>query len=118
VKTLYGLKLPGRRWYQKPSPLLISFSVKQYAVLQVVLCMTSLAARGITVVDVHGDDRITAASSIKLMDTLRASLRKHFVVTNLDMLNCVGSKLSIIIEVVWHEPGPPFPTPSVNSGTT
>jgi hypothetical protein len=100
VKTLYGLKQSGRRWYQKLSSVFMSLGFKQCAVDQAVY-FRAVATKGeLTVVVVHVDDCSIVATTIRLVEELKAGLRKHFEVTDLGELHWM-----LGIEVKRDRPG-------------
>src|SRR5712671_1311868 len=87
VKTLYGLKQSGRRWYQKLTSIFNSMGFQQCQVDQAVFFKTNAAERATTVVAVHVDDCTIAASSPELVVDLKDGLQKHVEVTNLGELH-------------------------------
>jgi hypothetical protein len=100
VKTLYGLKQSGRRWYQKLSSVFASLGFKQCAVDQAVYFKVVAAKGELTVVVVHVDDCSIVATIIRLIEELKAGLRQHFEVTDLGELNWM-----LGIEVKRDRPG-------------
>jgi Reverse transcriptase (RNA-dependent DNA polymerase) len=87
VKTLYGLKQSGRRWYQKLSSIFTSLGFKCCSVDQAIFHKRDKAKDELTVVAVHVDDCTIAASSMRLVDEFKAGLRKHVEVTDLGPLH-------------------------------
>ena len=87
IKTLYGLKQSGRRWYQKLTSVFISLGFTQCSVDQAVYYKISRDEGELTIVVVHVDDCSIAATSDDLVDALKAGLRKHFEVTDLGELH-------------------------------
>ena len=87
VKTLYGLKQSGRRWYQKLTSIFDTLGLKQCQVDQAVFFKSDKKAGDITVVAVHVDDCTIAASSARLVDALKTGMRKHVEVTDLGELH-------------------------------
>ena len=87
VKTLYGLKQSGRRWYQKLSSIFVSLGFKQCAVDQAVYFKVVKLKGELIVVVVHVDDCTIVASTIRLIEELKAGLRKHVEVTDLGELH-------------------------------
>jgi len=87
VKTLYGLKQSGRRWYQKLTSIFNSMGFQQCQVDQAVFFKTNAAERATTVVAVHVDDCTIAASSPELVVDLKDGLQKHVEVTDLGELH-------------------------------
>jgi transposase InsO family protein len=87
VKTLYGLKQSGRRWYQKLTSIFTSLGFSQCQVDQAVFYKMNAAARVTTVVAVHVDDCTIAASTPELVADLKDGLRKHVEVTDLGQLH-------------------------------
>ena len=87
VKTLYGLKQLGRCWYQKLSSVFLFLGFKQYAVDQAVYFCIVMHKGELTVIVVHVDDCTIVATTIHLIEELKAGLHKHFEVTNLGELH-------------------------------
>ena len=87
VKTLYGLKQSGHRWYQKLSSVFLSLGFKQCAVDQAVYFCVVVHKGELTVIVVHVDDCTIVATTICLIEELKARLRKHFEVTDLGELH-------------------------------
>ena len=87
IKTLYGLKQSGRRWYQKLTSIFTSLGFRQCAVDQAVFFKSDQKAAELTVVAVHVDDCTIAASSARLVDALKAGMRRHVEVTDLGELH-------------------------------
>jgi transposase InsO family protein len=87
VKTLYGLKQSGRRWYQKLTSIFDTLGFKQCQVDQAVFFKSDKKAGDITVVAVHVDDCTIAASSARLVDALKDGMRQHVEVTDLGELH-------------------------------
>ena len=87
VKTLYGLKESGRRWYQKLTSIFDTPGFKQCQVDQAFLYKSNQKAGEITVVAVHVDDCTIAASNARLMDALKEGMRQHVKVTDLGELH-------------------------------
>jgi Reverse transcriptase (RNA-dependent DNA polymerase) len=100
VKTLYGLKQSGRRWYQKLSSVFDSLGFKQCAVDQAVYFRAIGTKGDLTVVVVHVDDCSIVATTIRLVEELKAGLRAHFEVTDLGELHWM-----LGIEVKRDRPG-------------
>jgi hypothetical protein len=87
IKTLYGLKQSGWRWYQKLTSIFISLSFTQCSVDQAVYYKVSRDEGELTIVVVHVDDCSITATSDDLVEALKAGLRKHFEVTDLGELH-------------------------------
>jgi Reverse transcriptase (RNA-dependent DNA polymerase) len=87
VKTLYGLKQSGRRWYQKLTSIFTSLGLIQCSVDQAVFYKSNPRANELTVVAVHVDDCTIAATSPRLVNALKDGLRKHVEVTDLGELH-------------------------------
>jgi len=100
VKTLYGLKQSGCRWYQKLSSVFTSLGFKQCAVDQAVYFKVIVTKGKLTVVVVHVDDCLIVATTIRLIKELKAGLRRHFEVTDLGELHWM-----LGIKVKCNRPG-------------
>jgi hypothetical protein len=100
VKTLYGLKQSGRHWYQKLSSVFKSLGFMQCGVDQAVYFKVVVTKGKLTIVVVHVDDCTIVANTIHLIDELKASLSKHFEVTDLGELHWM-----LGIEVKHDHPG-------------
>jgi hypothetical protein len=87
VKTLYGLKQSGRHWYQKLSSIFTSLGFKQCAVNQAVYFKVIKLKGELIIVVVHIDDCTIVASTIHLIEELKAGLRKHVEVMDLGDLH-------------------------------
>jgi hypothetical protein len=87
VKTLYGLKQSGRRWYQKLTSIFLSLGFQCVSVDQAVFHKSDKAKNELTVVAVHVDDCTIAASNARLVEEFKAGLRKHVEVTDLGPLH-------------------------------
>jgi len=87
IKTLYGLKQSGCRWYQKLTSVFAKLGFMQCAVDQAVYYRVIVVKGELTVVVVHIDDCSIIATTISLIDELKAGLCKHFEVTNLGELH-------------------------------
>ena len=87
IKTLYGLKQSGQRWYQKLTPIFSSLSFKRCAVDQAVFFKSNQKAKELTVVAVHVDDCTIAATNSHLVDALKAGMHQHVEVTDLEELH-------------------------------
>ncbi len=86
-KALYGLKQARRCWYQTFSTILSTLGFTQCSVDQAIYHKTNAAAHELTVIAVHVDNCMIAASMLRLMDDLKAGLSKHVEVTNLGELH-------------------------------
>jgi len=100
IKTLYGLKQSGRWWYQKLMSVFAKLGFKQCAVDQAVYYRVVIVKGELTVVVVHVDDCSIVATTISLIDELKAGLCKHFKVTDLGELHWMLS-----IEIKRDHPG-------------
>jgi hypothetical protein len=89
VKTLYGLKQSGRRWYQKLTSIFTSLGFVQCSVDQAVFFKYNPRQKELTVVAVHVDDCTIAATSLHLINALKDGLRQHVEVTDLRELHWV-----------------------------
>jgi len=87
IKTLYGLKQSGRRWYQKLTSVFIKLGFKQCAVDQAVYYRVVVVKGKLTIVVVHVDDCSIVATTLRLIEELKAGLREHFKVTDLGELH-------------------------------
>ena len=100
VKTLYGLKQSGRCWYQKLSSMFKSLRFTQCSVDQAVYFKVVVTKGKLTIVVVYVDDCTIIANTIHLINELKASLSKHFKVTDLGELHWM-----LGIEVKCNCPG-------------
>jgi len=100
VKTLYGLKQSGCCWYQKLSSMFKSLGFTQCGVDQAVYFKVVVTKGKLTIVVVHVDDCTIVVNTIRLINELKASLSKHFEVTDLGELHWMLS-----IEVKRDRPG-------------
>ena len=87
LKTLYGLKQSGRRWYQKLSSIFLSLDFKQCSVDQAVFYKVDQDRKTLMVVAVHLDDCTITASSKKLIEELITGLHKSLEVMDLGELH-------------------------------
>ena len=87
VKTLYGLKQSGRRWYQKLRSIFLSLKFSQCRVDQAVFIKWDPRKRELTIVAVHVDDCTMTATTIRLIQDLKEGLRQHVEVTDLGELH-------------------------------
>jgi len=100
IKTLYGLKQSGRRWYQKLTSIFAKLGFKQCAVDQAVYYRVIVVKGELTVVVVHVDDCSIVTTTISLIDELKAGLHEHFEVTDLGELHWM-----LGIEIKYDCPG-------------
>ena len=96
VKTLYGLKQSGCRWYQKLSSIFISLGFQQCSVDQAVFHKSDKRKKELTVVAVHVDDCTITATNACLIEDFKAGLHKHVEVTDLGALHWM-----LGIEIRW-----------------
>ena len=104
LKMLYSLKQSGQCWHQKLSSIFASLSFKQCSIDQAIF-YTDKEWNALTVVVVHVDDCMIAASSDKLIHKLIEGLCKQLEVTDLGGLhwmlgleiqhNCVSSTMHL-----------------------
>jgi Reverse transcriptase (RNA-dependent DNA polymerase) len=87
IKTLYGLKQSGRRWYQKLTSIFTSLGFKRCSVDEAVFFKVDACKGDLTITAVHVDDCTIAATCIRLIEELKASLRQHVEVTDLGELH-------------------------------
>ena len=87
VKTLYGLKQSGRRWYQKLRSIFLSLNFSQCKVDQAVFFKWDRRKHELTIIAVHVDDCTMTATTIQLIHDLKDSLRQHVEVTDLGELH-------------------------------
>jgi transposase InsO family protein len=87
LKSLYGLKQAGRRWYQKFVSILGSLGFSQCKVDQAVFYKHSKSPTVLIVIAVHVDDCTIAANNSAAVNALKAGLRKHVEVTDLGELH-------------------------------
>ena len=87
LKSLYGLKQAGRRWYQKFTQILSSLGFAQCKVDQAVFFKHTKSPRTLIVIAVHVDDCTITASSTSAVEALKVGLRKHVEVTDLGELH-------------------------------
>jgi hypothetical protein len=87
VKTLYGLKQSGRRWYQKLRSIFLSLNFSQCKVDQAVFFKWDRRKCELTIVAVHVDDCTMTATTIQLIHDLKDGLRQHVEVTDLGELH-------------------------------
>jgi reverse transcriptase-like protein len=87
VKTLYGLKQSGCRWYQKLSYIFILLSFQQCSVDQAIFHKSDKCKKELTIVMVHVDNCTIAASSVHLIKDFKAGLHRHVEVTDLGALH-------------------------------
>ena len=87
IKTLYGLKQSGRRWYQKLYSIFLSLGFKRCSVDQAVFYKIDARKGELIITAVHVDDCTIAATSVRLIEELKAGLRQHVEVTDLGELH-------------------------------
>jgi transposase InsO family protein len=87
LKSLYGLKQAGRRWYQKFVSIFNSLGFTQCKVDQAVFFKGNERQQTSIVVAVHVDDCTIAGSSMAVIDDFKNGLRQHVEVTDLGELH-------------------------------
>ena len=87
IKTLYGLKQSGRWWYQKLTSVFIKLGFKQCAMDQAVYYRVVIVKGKLTIVVVHVDNCSIVATTLRLIEELKAGLCEHFEVTDLRELH-------------------------------
>jgi Reverse transcriptase (RNA-dependent DNA polymerase) len=87
VKTLYGLKQSGWRWYQKLTSIFTSLGFKRCSVDEAVFFKVDAHKGDLTITAVHVDDCTIATTCICLIEELKASLRQHVEVVDLGELH-------------------------------
>src|SRR5260370_25048111 len=75
MTTLYSLKQSGHCWYQKLSSIFLSLGFQQCSVDQAIFHKSDKCKKELTVVAVHIDDCMIAASSTCLIQDFKARLR-------------------------------------------
>lgn len=88
LKTLYGLKQSGRRWYQRLVEILVkNLGFTQCEVDQAVFFKREGKER--VVIAVHVDDCTIAATTLEAVARLKEGVRKHVEVSNLGELHWI-----------------------------
>ena len=87
VRTLYGLKQSGRRWYQKLSSIFKSLRFMQCGVGQAIYFKVIVSKGKLTVMVVHVDNCTIVVNNTHLIVKLKVGLSKHFKVTDLGELH-------------------------------
>jgi transposase InsO family protein len=87
IKMLYSLKQSGRRWYQKLTSIFTSLGFKRCSVDEAIFFKVDMCKGELTITAVHVDDCTIAATSICLIEELKASLCQHVEVTDLGELH-------------------------------
>jgi hypothetical protein len=87
LKAIYGLKQATHRWYQKLRKIFISLGYKQSKVDQAVFYKLLPQVKQLIVIAVHIDDCTIAASTVCLVEDLKARLSRHIEVTDLGKLH-------------------------------
>lgn len=80
VKTLYGLKQSGRRWYQRLVEIMELLKFQRSDVDQAVFYRRT--GQHLMVVLVHVDDCTLIASSMALIVAFKAQIAKHVEITD------------------------------------
>ncbi|KAF7371239.1 Transcription factor [Mycena sanguinolenta] len=81
IKTLYGLKQSGRRWYQRLSEICEKLGLMRCSTDQAVFYRRNDA--GIVIVSVHVDDCTIAASNMTLINEVKAGIAKYVEIVDL-----------------------------------
>jgi hypothetical protein len=87
LKAIYGLKQAVHCWYQKLHEIFISLGYKQSEVDQAVFYKLLPQVKQLIVVAMHVDDCTIAASTVCLVEDLKARLSHHIEVTDLGELH-------------------------------
>jgi hypothetical protein len=87
IKTLYGLKQAGQRWYQKLYSIFIALGFKRCSVDHTVFYKIDVHKGEIIITAVHVDDCTIAATCLRLIKELKAGLCQHIEVTDLGELH-------------------------------
>ena len=87
LKSLYGLKQAGRRWYQKFVSIFNTLRFTQCKVDQAVFYKRDKDQQTSIVVAVHVDDCTIAGSSLAAIENFKSGLHQHVEVTNLGELH-------------------------------
>jgi len=87
LKAIYGLKQAAHRWYQKLREMFISLGYKQSEVDQAVFYKLLPQVKQLIVIAVHVDNCTIAASTVCLVEDLKAGLSRHIKVTDLGELH-------------------------------
>ena len=87
LKSLYGLKQAGHRWYQKFVSIFNTLRFTQCKVDQAVFYKRDKDQQMSIVVAVHVDDCTIAGSSLAAIENFKSGLRQHVKVTDLGELH-------------------------------
>ena len=87
LKVIYGLKQAAHCWYQKLREMFISLSYKQSEVNQAVFYKLLPQVKQLIVIAVHVDNCTITASTVCLIEDLKAGLSHHIKVTDLGELH-------------------------------
>src|SRR4051812_9158556 len=87
LKTLYGLKQSGRRWYQKLVEIMTQLGFKRCDVDQAVFFKRTL--KSLIIILVHVDDCTIVASGLSLIEEFKAEVSKHVEITDLGELHWI-----------------------------
>ncbi|CAA7268571.1 unnamed protein product [Cyclocybe aegerita] len=87
LKTLYGLKQSGRRWYQRLVEIMVLLGFEQCAVDQAVFFKRRSEA--LVIVLVHVDDCTIVATALPLIEAFKAEVAKHVEITDLGELHWI-----------------------------
>jgi hypothetical protein len=87
IKTLYGLKQAGQRWYQKLYSIFITLGFKRCSVDHTIFYKIDVCKGEIIITAVHIDNCTIAATCLRLIEELKASLHQHVEVTDLGELH-------------------------------
>ena len=87
LKSLYGLKQAGHRWYQKFVSIFNALRFTQCKVDQAVFYKRDKDQQTSIVIAVHVDDCTIAGSSLAAIENFKSGLRQHIKVTDLGELH-------------------------------
>ena len=87
LKSLYGLKQAGRRWYQKFISIFNALGFTQCKVDQAVFYKRDKDQQMGIVIAVHVDDCTIASLSLAVIESFKSGLRQHVEVTDLGELH-------------------------------
>ncbi|CAA7269926.1 unnamed protein product [Cyclocybe aegerita] len=87
LKTLYGLKQSGRRWYQRLVEIMVLLGFEQCAVDQAVFFKRR--GEALVIMLVHVDDCTIVATALPLIKAFKAEVAKHVEITDLGELHWI-----------------------------